>query len=122
MRHAEICVKLLEMFQMLTHNMAFVLKEHYVDLGRNFRIRNQKSKTDSFILCINKLSLSSRLNKLILNDNTLSYCFTLFICGGPCHPSSFKQCSGDLGTASLLTYGKKKNTYVRFCIFTTLIW
>ena len=28
--------------------------------------------------------------------NTASYCFTLFICGGPCHLSSFKQCSGDL--------------------------
>ena len=25
------------------------------------------------------------VNKLTLKDNTFSYCFTLFICGGPCH-------------------------------------
>ena len=25
------------------------------------------------------------INKVTLNDNTLSFCFTLFICGGPCH-------------------------------------
>ena len=33
------------------------------------------------------------LNKL---NNTTSYCFTLFICGGPCHLSRFKQCPWDL--------------------------
>lgn len=26
---------------------------------------------------------------------TTSYCFTLFICGGPSHLSSFKQCAGN---------------------------
>ena len=35
-------------------------------------------------------------NKLTLKDNTVSYCFPLFIWGGPCHLSSFKQCSRDL--------------------------
>ena len=33
------------------------------------------------------------MNKLTLKDNTISYCCT-FMCGGPCHLSSFKQCSG----------------------------
>ena len=28
--------------------------------------------------------------------NTISFCLTLLKCGGPCHLSSFKQCSGDL--------------------------
>ena len=25
------------------------------------------------------------LNKLTLKDTTVSYCFILFLCGGPCH-------------------------------------
>ena len=29
-------------------------------------------------------------------DNTISYCFTLLLCGGPCHLSRSKQCSGNL--------------------------
>ena len=33
---------------------------------------------------------------LTLKNNTASYCFALFTCGGPCHLSSFPQCSGDL--------------------------
>ena len=36
------------------------------------------------------------INKLTFKDNTISYRFTLFICGGPRHLSSFKQCPGDL--------------------------
>ena len=36
------------------------------------------------------------MNKLTLKDKTVSYYFTVFICGGPCHLSSLKQCSGDL--------------------------
>ena len=35
-------------------------------------------------------------DKLTLKNNTISYCFTLFIFGGPCHISRYKQCSGDL--------------------------
>ena len=34
--------------------------------------------------------------KMTLKDITIWYRFTLFICGGPRHLSSFKQCSGDL--------------------------
>ena len=33
---------------------------------------------------------------LILKNNTISYFFTLFICGGPCHLSSFKTAFWDL--------------------------
>ena len=43
------------------------------------------------------LSLSSWLNKLNKQTDLKErhkYCFTLFICGGPCHLSSFTQCSG----------------------------
>ena len=29
-------------------------------------------------------------------EETVSYCFALFTCGGPCRLSSFKQFSGDL--------------------------
>ena len=36
------------------------------------------------------------INKLTFKDNTISCGFIVFICGGPCHFSSFKQCSGDL--------------------------
>ena len=53
MRHAKICFKLLEMVQMLARNMASVLRVHYVVLRIHF---NQKIKTDSFILCLNKLN------------------------------------------------------------------
>ena len=48
---------------------------------------------------LNKLSLFSWLNEqtnLKRHTNTISYCFTLFICGGPCHLSSFKHCCVDL--------------------------
>ena len=69
---------------------------------------------DLFFLCLNKLNKLScfhdRINKLTLKDNTVSYCFSLFICGGPCHLSGFKRCSGDLiftlRTACLISYGK----------------
>ena len=27
---------------------------------------------------------SPKLHRALLKDNTISYCFTLFICGGPC--------------------------------------
>ena len=55
--------------------------------------------------CLNKLnnttlvaflSEQTEINKLTLKDNTVSYCFTSFKCGGPCHLSSFTQCSGNL--------------------------
>ena len=48
--------------------------------------------------------------------------FTLFTGGGPCHLSSFKQCSGPyfpLTTACLFTCGK--NTYFWVCTITSLI-
>ena len=37
----------------------------------------------------NPLCFHDWINKLILKDN--SYCFTLLICGGPCHLSSLKH-------------------------------
>ena len=36
------------------------------------------------------------MNKLTLKDETISYWFTLFIFGGPCHLPISKHCSGDL--------------------------
>ena len=43
-----------------------------------------------------EIQMENWINKLTSKDNTISYCFTLFTCGGPCRLSSFKQCSGDL--------------------------
>ena len=65
----------------------------------SFRENNLSEEKDVhwlIILCLCKLNKHwmNRINKVTLKDNTVSYCFTLFICGGPCHPSSFKQCSG----------------------------
>ena len=57
------------------------LKEHYVVSGREREIKQNKW-TNMFLLT--------------LKNNTASYCFALFTCGGPCHLSSFPQCSGDL--------------------------
>ena len=37
---------------------------------------------------------SAWINKMTLKDNTR--CFSLLTCGGPCHLSSFQQCSGTL--------------------------
>ena len=51
----------------------------------------------------------------------VSYCFTLFICGGPCHLSRFKQCSVGpyipLSTACLFTWGGKVDFFI-LCIIT----
>ena len=48
------------------------------------------------------------INKLTLKDNAITYLFTLFTCGGPCHLFWF-QCSGDfiflLTTASFFSDG-----------------
>ena len=46
---------------------------------------------------INKLSDWIKwINKLSSKAKTITFCFTLFICGGPCHLSCIKQCTGDL--------------------------
>ena len=57
---------------------------------------NQKRKIFSELNKLNKQTLlffsfhdwMNRINKLTLKDDTISCCFTLFICGGPCHLSS----------------------------------
>ena len=73
-------------------------KVHYVVLGKKlwsdwcFFIPKQTKQINS--LCFH--DLTNWINKLNLKDNRVSYCFNLFICGGPCHLSSFQQCSLDL--------------------------
>ena len=71
---------------------------HHIVLGNNF-----------FDALINTFSLfiwTNKLNKL----KHIWYCFTLFICGGPCCLSTFKQCSVDLilpvSTACLFRHDK----------------
>ena len=60
--------------------------------GKDILIRRKRSSsTFFFFFCLNKLN-----NQIDLKDNKTSNCLTLFICGGPCHLSSFKQCSGTL--------------------------
>ena len=78
-----------------------LFKKEIKKLGTQFL--SEEKDLHCVIFLPNKLNkqslLFSRLNKLNkqteLKDNTISYCFSLYICGGPCHLSSFKQCSGD---------------------------
>ena len=81
------------------------LKVHYVIWGQ--KVSSEEKDIDHwFYLCLNKMikikskspSLHNWINKLTLKDNTISYSFTLFICGGPCHLSSFKQLCAVIGT------------------------
>ena len=47
------------------------------------------------------------MNKLTLKDNTISYCFTLYIIGGLCHLVAYDSVLGTcfpLRTACLLIY------------------
>ena len=77
-----------------------------------------------FFKCLNKIneplfafmSWINRVNKLALKDKTFWYCLTLFICGGPSHLSSFKQCSVDFLWEQLVY------KYVWVCIITSWVW
>ena len=83
------------------------IKVHAVVLGKyiySFLMPKQTMYTNS--LCFH--DWINWIYKLILKDNTVSYCFTLFTCGRPCHLSSFKQCSAEYGN----------NIYV--CVITSL--
>ena len=52
------------------------------------------------------------INKLTWKDNTISYCFILLICGGPCHLANFKQYFGDLiFLLEQLVYSAIENKY-----------
>ena len=53
--------------------------------GRTLTVFNAKKKNKQ----------TSKLNKQSENTSTMLHGFALFICGGPCHLSSVKQCSGD---------------------------
>ena len=60
--------------------------------------------------------------KLTLKGNAISSCFTLFICGGPCHLSSFDQCSGDqIFLLGQLVYSVTEKNYIWVCIMTSLM-
>ena len=63
----------------------WIFKVYRVALGKI------KSCIDWLFLCLNKLN-----KQTLLRDTTTWYCLTLFICGGPCHLPSFKQCPGGL--------------------------
>ena len=78
------------------------LKGVLCSFGEEISIRREKIFIDWFWNKLNKQTLFcfrdwiNWLNKLTLKDNTISDWSTLFRCGGPCHLSSFKQCSGYL--------------------------
>ena len=55
--------------------------------GEEILTRRERSSLTDFNDWINGI------NKLTFKDNTISYCFALFIFGGPCHLSNFKQCT-----------------------------
>ena len=81
---------------------------------RSFGEKNCNQK--SLFLCLNKLNKHSVcfndwmnwINKLTLKNNTVSYCFTLFIYGGPCHLSTnkFLRLYFPLWTAGLFSHGR----------------
>ena len=83
---------------MLCRSEPWTSEVHCVGLWGHFN-KKRKILIDWYAilsLSLNRLSLSSWLNKLnkpTLKDNTVSYPFTLFTFGGPCHLSSFKQWS-----------------------------
>ena len=76
------------------------LKELSVVFWEGILTRREKT----FLLCLNNLNKQSLcfhdwihgMNELTSKDNTVSYCFNLVICAGPCHLSGFKKCSEDL--------------------------
>ena len=84
---------------------------HYVVLWSAFKSEGWLMVFSCLNKQINKLSLFSWLSKQADLEGRHSF-ILCFICGGPCHPSSFKQGSGDLifplRTACLFTYGKYK--------------
>ena len=75
-----------------TVNIRFcaVLKVHYVMRGEEILIRREKILIDKVFFFMTEQTEET------LEDNTVSFCMILFIFGGPCHLSSFKQCSVDL--------------------------
>ena len=60
------------------------------------------------------------INKLTVKDNIISYYFSLLMCGGPCHLSSFKQCSGTLLKSLFMQFGKGKY-FMNFCSYLIFI-
>ena len=74
------------------------LKGHSVVFGKNFFFTYRLFcliRLNEQTLCFHD-RINKWANKLTLKDKRVSNCFTLFICGGPCHLLSFKQYSGDL--------------------------
>ena len=80
--HVPICADVF-VFQIITCEWCLVWITNIKRLttkiwGRNFNI------------CFGFHSWINWINKHILKNNTISYDFTVFIFGGPCHPSSLK--------------------------------
>ena len=50
-------------------------------------------------------------NKLTLKDNTISFSFTLFMCGGPCRPSIYKQWGHDFPLRTACVSSCQKDKY-----------
>ena len=70
----------------------------------------------SLSLFVHSVVLMSR-ERSSTNRQHTSYCFTVFICGGPCHLSSFTQSSGcyfPLRTACLFKFLSIKTTQCPF--------
>ena len=82
---------------MQTHVVDFVIfKGALSPFGEGLLIRRERSSLTDIYLYLtqtkwtNSLCFHDWINKLTIKDSTVSYCFTLLICGGPCHLSSFK--------------------------------
>ena len=82
-------------------NTKRALKVHYVVVGKKFESEDKDHHWLIFFMPKQTNYLCFHVwincqNKLTFKDNTVTCCFTLFTCGGPCHLSSFQECSGVL--------------------------
>lgn len=82
--------------QLLNHN----LKVHYVNMGKTML------KQTEYRDCVCFHDWMNCMNKLLLKDNTILSCFSLFICCGPCHQKYISSGIYDLtDTSQLNTQG-----------------
>ena len=65
-----------------TYDKKILIKGAWCTFGEEILVRRERSSPTDFVL--------------ILQNKIHSYCFSLIVCGGPCHFSGFKHCSRDV--------------------------
>ena len=90
-RRIHVCLIELLLLEWETFLSLWCVKSALCSFGNHFYSEEKDLHWRIIILC--SYPSTSKTDKLTIKDNTISDGFTLFICGGPCHLSSFKQCS-----------------------------